>query len=156
MKLQKYFIFCVAIILVQAAHAQSPFIPDPKQVEDVHEAVFRYFFTHELAGSVAESFCISSINPLPISFVERFKGSKPPVVWLSACPLDPSNSEPSSKQSERAERVGIMSVRWISNVEVEVRGHVRNGRLGASQQLLHLVRRNGRWSVDGDRTELYS
>ena len=46
-----------------------------------------------------------------------------------------------------AERVSIMSIHWITAVETEVRGHCRDGELGSTQLVLHLVRINGRWAV---------
>jgi len=56
---------CLSVLFVLSANPQSQYAPEPKQVEDVHEVVFRHFFTHDLAGSKAEAFCISSAKSLP-------------------------------------------------------------------------------------------
>ncbi len=149
-------VLCFCMLFVFSANPQASYAPDSKQVEDVHEAVFRHFFAHELTGSNAEAFCISSARSLPLNFVKRFANNDPPVVWLSECPFAPSKSEPLRKKKERAERIGVTKVRWISAVEVEVRGYCRYGELGYTEQLLHLVRKNGRWIVNRVETEVYS
>jgi hypothetical protein len=143
-------------LLVFSASSQTADVPDSKQVEDVHEASFRYFFTHELTQSRAEAFCISSAKWLAPNFVKRFANSDPPVVWLSECPIGPPKSGPLMSKKNPAVHIGIMSVRWISPVEVEVRGHFRSGELGATQEMLHLVQKNGRWIVIGVQVEVIS
>jgi hypothetical protein len=147
---------CLSGLFVLSANPQTQYAPDSKQVEDVHEAAFRYFFTHELAGSKAEYFCISSARSLPLSFVKRFANNDPPVVWLSECPFSPSKTEPLMKKKEPAVRIGVSNIRWISSVEAEVRGHCRDGELGYTQLLLLLVRKNGCWIVNDVKTEVYS
>ena len=137
----------LSVLFVFSTCPQAAFVPDPNQSEDVQEATFRYFFTHELAGSKAEAFCISSTKTLPGDFTKRFASSDPPVVWSSKCPLGPTKSAPLVKGKQPAERVSIMSFHWITAVETEVRGHCRDGELGSTQLVLHLVRINGRWAV---------
>jgi hypothetical protein len=143
-------------LLALSASPQVSNLPDPKQKAELQETAFRYFFTHELAGSKAEAFCISSAATLPLSFVQRFDANDPPVLWLSKCPIGPGKSEPLTMKKEPAVRISIGSIRWISSIEAEVRGSCRSGELGASTQLLHMVRKNGRWTVDRVTNELYS
>jgi hypothetical protein len=116
-------------------------------VEDVDEASYRYFFTHDLARSNAMAFCISSAKPLAQNFLKRFANSDPPVVWLSKCPLGMGISGPLTAKKDRAVQIGIINVRWISSIEVEVRGGCHSGELGGTQELLHLALKNGRWTV---------
>lgn len=149
-------LLCFSGLFALSANPQASYAPDSKQVEDVHKAVFRHSFARDLAGSKAEGFCISSAKSLPLNFVKRFANGSPPVVWLSQCPFGESKSEPMGKKKEPAQRIGVMTVRWISAVEVEVRGYCRSGELGYTEQLLHLVRKNGRWIVDGVKAEVYS
>jgi len=132
---------------VFSASPQTGFVPDSKRMEDVHETSYRYFFTHDLARSNAMAFCISSAKPLTPNFLKRFANSDPPVVWLSECPLGPSKSGPLTAKKDRAVQIGIMSVRWISSIEAEVRGGCHSGELGGSQEVLHLALKNGRWTV---------
>jgi hypothetical protein len=147
---------CLSGLLAFSISPQTAFAPDSKQVEDVHEASFRYFFTHELIQSRAEAFCISSAKSLAPNFVKRFANNDPPVVWLSECPIGPPKSGPLMNKKNPAVHIGIMSVRWISPVEVEVRGHCRSGELGGNQELLHLTEKNGRWIVIGAKVEVIS
>src|SRR5437660_5044792 len=85
-------LLCFSMLFVFSANPQASYAPDSKQVEDVHEAVLRHFFAHELSASNAEAFCISSARSLPLNFVKRFANNDPPVVWLSECPFG-SNKE---------------------------------------------------------------
>ena len=146
---------CLSVLFVLSANPQSQYAPEPKQVEDVHEVVFRHFFTHDLAvesRSLLHILCEVS----PQKFVSRFADNDPPVVWLSECPFGPSRSEPLGKKKEPAERIGITKVRWISAVEVRVKAYCRYGELGYTQQLLHLVHKNGNWIVSSVETEVFS
>jgi hypothetical protein len=147
---------CLSGIFVLSANPQSQYTPDSKQVEDLSEAAFRYFFTSELAGSRAEAFCISSTKSLPLSFVKRFSDNDPPVVWSAECPFGLSKSDALAKKKEPAVRIGVTSIRWISSVEAEVRGNCRSGELGGTQLMLHFVKRNGRWAVKSTEVEVYS
>jgi len=147
---------CLSGLVVFSSSPQTGFVPDSKRVEDVHEASYRYFFTHDLARSNAMAFCISSAEALAPNFLKRFANSDPPVVWLSECPLGPDKSGPLTAKKDRAVQIGIISVRWISSIEAEVRGGCHSGGIGATQELLHLTLKNGRWTVVGAETELYS
>jgi hypothetical protein len=147
---------CLGGLFAFSGIPQTAIVPDSKQVEDVHEASYRYFFTHDLLRSNAEAFCISSAKLLAPGFVKRFANSDPPIVWLSECPLGPANSGPLMKKKAPAVHIGIMSVRWISAGEVEVRGHCRSGQLGGTQELLHLAYKNGHWTVVGVDVEVIS
>ena len=147
---------CISILLALTASPQTPYVPDSDQLQDVQEAAFRYFFVHELAGSKAQAFCISSVKPFLPGFIQRFANNDPPVVALSKCPFVPGKSTPLLKTREHAERVGLMSFHWVSSAEVEVRGHCRDGELGFSQLLLRLVKKGGHWSVVSVEAEVYS
>jgi hypothetical protein len=147
---------CLIGIFVLSANPQSQYTPDSKQVEDLSEAAFRYFFTSELAGSRAEAFCISSAKSLPLNFVKRFAYNDSPVVWSVQCPFGRSKSDALTKKKEPAVRIGVISIRWISSVEAEVRGDCRSGELGGTQLLLHFVKRNGRWVFKSAEVEVFS
>ena len=140
---------CLSGLVVFSSSTQTRFVPDSKRLEDVHEASYRYFFTHDLVRSNAMAFCISSAKLLAPDFLKRFANSDPPVVWLSECPLGPAKSGPLTAKKDRAVQIGIVSVRWISSIEAEVRGGCHSGELGATQELLRLALRNGRWTVVG-------
>ena len=147
---------CLSGLVMFSSSPQTGFVPDSKRVEDLHEASYRYFFTHDLARSNAMAFCISSSKPLAPDFLKRFAKSGPPVVWLSECPLGPPKSGPLVAQKDRAVQIGITSVRWISSIEAEVRGGCHSGELGATQELLHLALKNGRWAVVGVEFTVFS
>jgi hypothetical protein len=140
---------CLSGLVAFSSSPQTGFVPDSKRVEDVHEASYRYFFIHDLARSNALAFCISSAKPLAPNFLKRFANSDPPVVWLSECQLSRGKSGPLTARRDQAVQIGIMSVRWISAIEAEVRGGCHSGELGGTQELLHLALRNGRWTVVG-------
>jgi hypothetical protein len=88
-------------------------------------------------------------NRLHRIFLKRFANSDPPVVWLSECPLGPGKGGPLTPKKDRAVQIGIMSVRWITSIEAEVRGGCHSGELGGTQELLRLALKNGRWTVVG-------
>jgi len=147
---------CLNGIFVLSANPQSQYPPNSKQVEDLSEAAFRYFFTRELTFSRAEAFCISSGNSLPLNFVKRFADNDPPVVWSVECRFAPHKPDPMTKKKEPPVRIGVTSIRWISSIEAEVRGNCRSGVLGYTQLLLHFAKKNGRWVVNSAETEVYS
>ena len=141
----------LCFLLIRPVNSQTTYAPTSRTVESINETVFHYVFSTELRGSDAEAFCISSVSALPRTFTERFSKTEPPVVSLIACPFGGSDTKKTPPV-----KIQILKIDWKDAAEVYVRVFPGDGGIGASQQSLRIVYRDGRWNVIGVKNELFS
>jgi len=134
-----------------ASAAPAPPVQDRFAAQDeILEAVFRYQFQHNASGiqSKADRYCLTlpeDKNPGE-DFLHRFAGNQPPVVSADQC----------SKKGGRDLFFRVQSLDWRSDEEVWVRGGYWEGNLSSSIEMYRVLRKNGRWIVEGSRMEAIS
>jgi hypothetical protein len=151
MSLKGYSALCLGALFVFSTGPQTLFAQDVNRREAVCEAALRYFFTDEVPAG-AKAICISSAIPFPASFINRFAGSNPPVVWSIECTSNLWAGIKRTNKNEAAFLIKIASIRWISGEEAEVKGGAAWGDFVQPPNIIHIVERNGHWIVKHETT----
>jgi hypothetical protein len=144
---------CAFLLLLIFASACASGGPPPSRdaqvaaESDIAEAVFRYQFQHNAATirQTAERYCLSlpdGRNP-DAAFLQRFDAVRPPVLAADRCERKAAN--------DLFFRVQMFD--WRSDDEVWVRGGWSEGTLHATTESYRVLRKDGRWTVDGSRRE---
>ena len=148
----------VAILLATALRLDAA--KDPPNLEsaariseeaDIREAVFRYEFANNssIQGRRAAVYCLSiegNSDP-PNVFMKRFAEFKPPVRKISECTTDPYKGVIEKSTGKHGLVFRVKSIRWISDVEVEVIGGYYEDGLSASGNTYTLRKRKKKWKV---------
>ncbi|HEY0554749.1 MAG TPA: hypothetical protein VGG20_10820 [Thermoanaerobaculia bacterium] len=141
----------LALLLLLTACASAGPPPSPEAqiaaASDIAEVVFRYQFQHNASTlqQGAERFCLllpDERSP-DEAFLRRFDGNSPPVVAGSRC-----ERKAAGDLFFRVQRLD-----WQGDDEVWVRGGYSEGTLRSSVESFRVLRRNGRWTVEGARRE---
>jgi len=151
MKLKIFWALCIAILFVFPADAQSPASLDSKRTEDICEVALRYLFAHDGPGG-AKAICISTAMSLPPSFIDRFAGNNPRVVWSIECTSDLWAGSKYMKTNEPAVLIKIISIHWINSKEAQVKGGSVGGDFIKLPIIIDVVERDGRWLVKQDKS----
>ena len=135
-------------------NAQAPFAEESKAKTDLREAIFRYMFAHYNYGPYVKVLCIEPEGPQPESFLARFAGHNPRVVWSSECDTTGSmNGIRHKKTGESGMRMSVLSIKWISGVEAEAKVEAFSDGIAANWNTLRLVYKDGHWNVKSDRVD---
>jgi hypothetical protein len=147
-------VFLILLSFPLNSHAQAPFAEESPAKTDLREAVFRYMFGHYNYGKNVKVFCIEPERPLPESFLLRFSGNKPRVVWISDCELaGPMGGVKQKETGERGLRMTVMSLEWISRQEAEVKVSAFSDGIAANWNILRVVFKEGRGVVKRDKLD---
>jgi hypothetical protein len=135
------------------SYSQAPFSEESPAKTDLREAVFRYMFEHYRYGPDVKVFCIQPERPLPESFLLRFSGNKPRVVWVWDCELTAAamNGVKEKKTGERGLRMTVMSIEWIGAQEAEAKVSAFSDGIAANWNILRVVLKEGHWIVKSDK-----
>jgi len=146
-------VILLLMLMVGACASGAP--PPPVQdrfaaQDEILEAVFRYQFQHNASGlqSKADRYCLTlpqDTNP-GADFLHRFADVQPSVVDADQC----------RKKAGRDLFFRVQNLDWRSDQEVWVRGGYWEGNLSSSVEIYQVLRKNGRWTVAGSRTEAIS
>jgi hypothetical protein len=141
------------MVMVGACASGAP--PPPPQdrfaaQDEILEAVFRYQFQHNASAiqGKADRYCLTlpqDKNPSE-EFLRRFAEVQPSVVSADQC----------RKKAGRDLFFRVQNLDWRSDEEVWVRGGYWEGNLSSSLELYRVLRKNGRWIVEGSRMEAIS
>lgn len=131
------------------------------QEDDIREAVFRYEFRHNssIQGQRAGVYCVSvgEKNADPSDrFMQRFTGFKPPVRKASDCSTHPYNGVVEKKTGKRGLLFRVRSIKWLSDIEVQVVGGYFEDGLSASGNTYTVVRTRDKWMVNSAGTNWIS
>jgi hypothetical protein len=118
---------------------------------DIREAVFRYEFIHNssIQGRGAAVYCLSvegNSDP-PDVFMKRFAGFKPPVRKISECSTDPYKGVIDKRTGKHGLIFRVRSIKWISDIEVEVLGGYFEDGLSASGNTYTVRKKQKKWKV---------
>jgi hypothetical protein len=141
-------------LIALSSYSQAPFAVESPAKSDVREAVFRYMFDHYNYGSSVKVYCIEAERPLPDSFIQRFSGIKPQVVWGSDCDKSgPMNGVRNKKTGERGLLMTIIDIQWISGHEAEVKVEAFSDGIAANWNALRVVFKENHWKVVKDNVD---
>jgi hypothetical protein len=144
-------IFSLLLTFASACAQNSGPVPSPEAqmaaASEIAEVVFRYQFQHNASTlqQGAERFCLllpDERSP-DEAFLRRFDGNSPAVVAGSRC----------ERKAAGDLFFRIQRLDWQGDDEVWVRGGYSEGTLRSSVESYRVLRRNGRWTVDGARRE---
>lgn len=127
-----------------------------KQQDDIREAVFRYQFAHNASGQQtgAAVYCLwvgeKATDPSD-DFMRRFANHKPPVRKMSECKADPSHGVIDKRTGAQGLGFRATSIKWLSDIEVEVEGGYYEAGLSASGNTYIVNKQKGKWVVSSDR-----
>jgi hypothetical protein len=141
------------LLIVGACASGAPPPPAQDRVaaqDEILEAVYRYQFQHNASAiqGKADRYCLTlpqDTNPSE-EFLRRFAEIQPPVVDADQC----------RKKAGRDLFFRVQSLDWRSDEEVWVRGGYWEGNLSSSVEMYRVLRKNGRWIVEGSRMEAIS
>jgi predicted small lipoprotein YifL len=144
----------LALLCAFAGCASSGPPPSPEAQaaaqEDILEAVFRHQFNHNASAiqRQAAKYCLSLPGEASPSaaFLQRFAGNKPPVAAAGEC----------ERGSGKNLFFRIQRLDWHGENEVWVRGGYWEGNLSSSVESFRVVRKDGKWTVEGARMEAIS
>lgn len=145
----------IAQLMLMFAFTSFVFAADnarERQVDDIREAVFRYQFDHNASGQqkTAKVYFLQvgeKSNDPAEGFMKRFDGNKPPVRVGSAAKNVPGKGLLDKKTGEEGLSFSVVSIKWISDTEVEVEGGYYEASLSASCNTYTVVKKNGKWVV---------
>lgn len=144
--------FLIVLSLPFYSYSQAPFAEESRPKTDLREAVFRYMFEHYNYRPDVKVFCIQPERPLPESFLLRFSGNKPRVVWVSACELAGAmNGVKQKRTGELGVRMTVMSIAWTAGQEAEVKVSAFFDGIAANCNTLTIVFKEGHWKVVKDK-----
>jgi hypothetical protein len=145
-------VFLILLSFPFKTYSQALFAEESPTKTDLREAVFRYMFEHYNYGRDVKVFCIQPERPLPESFLLRFSGNRPRVVWVSDCELTGAmNGVKQKKTGERGVRMSVMSIEWIGGQEAEVKVSAFSDGIAANWNILRVVFKEGRWVIKSDK-----
>jgi hypothetical protein len=131
---------------------QNPFAFESPVQTDLRAQVFRYMFAHYYYGPEVKFFCIQSERPLPESFIQRFAGTKPRVIWATDCDsTGPTNSIKNKKTGEYGMRMGLQEIKWIGRYRAEVKVEAFSDGLASNSDTLRVIYKDDHWVVTSDR-----
>ena len=127
--------------------------------QNIREAVFRYLFIHNASGHQDKPhyYCLSVAGGDPTDeLMRRFKSHNPPVRKASQCNSDPYKGVFDKSTGKRALMFEADSVKWTSEMSVEVEGGYYEDGLSASGNTYRVVKRNGAWKVTQEKMKWLS
>ncbi|MFL6195053.1 MAG: hypothetical protein ACJ75H_12835 [Thermoanaerobaculia bacterium] len=142
----------LGVWLSACASAGPALSPEAKAAAEpeIYEAVFRYQFDHNASGiqKQAERYCLSVLGEASpdAELLRRFEGNRPPVVAADQC----------ERRTGKNLFFRIQNVDWRSDSEVWVRGGYFEGNLSSSIESYRVIRKDGKWVVQGARMEAIS
>ena len=83
--------------------------------------------------------------------MKRFANHKPPVRKMSECQADPLHGVIDKRTRAEGLAFRATSVKWISDIEVEVDGGYYEAGLSASGNTYIVTKQKGKWVVSSDR-----
>lgn len=147
--------FCSLLLFVSlTACASGAPPPSPENrfaaQDDILEAVFRYQFQHNASGiqGKANRYCLTLPEDRAPGeeLLRRFQGNQPPVASAEQC----------NRKAGKDLFFRVQNLDWRSDGEVWVRGGYWEGNLSSSVELYRVLRKDGRWTVEGARMEAIS
>ena len=124
------------------------------QEDAIRETVFRHQFGHNASGQQerANSYFLaigeSDANPSG-ELMKRFVRHKPPVRKVSECSTVKARVV-DKKTGKSGLIFRVRSIKWISDLEVEVKGGYSEHLLSASGNTYTLTKKDGKWQVTKD------
>lgn len=156
MKSDPFKAICLLLALALSSACASsapppPTVPGGLAAEaDIAEAVFRYQFQHNASAiqQGADHYCLSlpGERSPDADFLHRFDGNHPPVLRADEC----------QRGSGHDLFFRVQRLEWRSDTEVWVSGGYWEGNLSSSRESYRVRFKNGKWIVDGARTEAIS
>jgi hypothetical protein len=115
------FILILSFLSDGLTQGQNPFAYASPAQTDLTSEGFRYMFAHYHYRPGVKFFCIQSERPLPESFIQRFGGTKPRVIWATdGDSTGAANSIKNKKTGEYGMRMSLQEINWIGRYKAEV------------------------------------
>ena len=149
-------VFYSFLLLVSASLGFAAEEAREAEVDDIHEAVFRWQFVHNASGLQTNAqvyfLQIGEKRGDPTDeFIGRFAGHKPPVRKVSACSAGAGTGVVDKKTGEKGMIFRITQIKWKSATEVDVSGGYYEAGESASSNTYTVKKVKGKWKVTGDK-----
>jgi hypothetical protein len=146
-KVVKVFALAISLLLSSCSVARDLVVTHELE-EEILEAVFRYQLEHcYTKRSPGVYFLSRHDQDLSDSFMEKFKGHRPPVRKRSQMVGDFMDKE----SGVQGIILDVEGIKWARRREIEVEGACVAGRLDGHGYLYRVVRERDRWVVHGSQ-----
>ena len=125
----------------------------PADLDDIHEATFRYMFTKNASGlqQKAGVYCLSIDGKDPTdAFMKRFDSHRPPVKRVTECEVTDLSGVQDRQTGQRGLIFRIQKVQLTGASGAAVEGGYYEGNMSASGNTYLLEKKQGVWKVVSD------